>query len=105
MAFQKIYIRRDDTSRATLQGVTLDGFRLRLRFQWVNPSWMMWVHDIDDTLIFGPQPVVGGLDLFRGRRHDTRIPPGKLFVYSKDREDPTVETVDKSAILVYEEAA
>lgn len=75
------------------------GFRFR-RSAYLD-RWYLWVLALDGVEIAGPRKLVGGVDLLAGLKHDTRIPPGELFVYSPDREAPTGATVDTEAVLYY----
>lgn len=99
----KITVRGRADDRDRLQVVELDGVRVGLRFRWsaLESVWYLWIHDVDGSVISGPRALVPGLDLMLGAKHDPRVPPGQLFVYSPDRSAPTLETIDVSAIVFY----
>lgn len=101
----RIYVKGTDTDRDRIQFVTLGGLRigLRCRYAAVDARWRLWLLDTDGSQIFGPATMMPGIDLLVGAKHDPRVPQGQLFVYSPDREPPTADTIDVSAVLYYRE--
>ncbi len=78
---------------------------LRVRLSAYDGRWRLWLVALDGTTIAGPRRLVPGIDLLLGLKHDSRAPQGQLFCYSKDREPPTVETLDTAAVLFYRGAS
>lgn len=103
----QIHVRRLETQRGTMQFVTLDGIRIgmRSRFSKYEQRWSLWLVATDGTTIAGSLKLVGGIDLLAGLKHDTRVPPGDLFVSVEDRAPMTLDNVDVEAKLLYREAA
>lgn len=91
------------TARARLIFITLEGVRVGLRVRWsaYAEQFALWLHLPDGSRIFGPRMLVPGIDLLDGSKHDPRVPPGQLFVYSPDRSAPTLDTIDVDAVLFY----
>lgn len=104
MTVRRIAVRQDRTSRATTQQIVLDGVRLIARMQYVHAieRWVLSLSDQSGTTILAGVPIVNGVDLLRPFKH-LDLPQGELFAYSIDREPPTLETVDRSAHLLYRE--
>ncbi len=102
----RIYVKGADADRDRIQFVDLDGLRLGLRCRYaaIDDRWRLWALALDGAQIFGPVTMVPGIDLLLGAKHDPRVPPGQLFVYSLDREPPTATTVDLAAVLYYRRA-
>jgi hypothetical protein len=100
----KLYVRRTEAQRdVTSFPDWRDGSRCGVRFRYTSvlDRWYMWLIDLDGSTIAGPKKLVPGRDLLLGDKHDPRVPPGQLFVYSPDRLPPTAATVDVAAVLYY----
>jgi hypothetical protein len=99
----RIHVRALATERSRVQFVELEGVRVGLhaRYSAYDGVWRLWLLATDGTQIAGPISLVPGLDLLLGHKHDPRVPPGQLFVYSPDRAAPTLDTIDVSAVLYY----
>lgn len=98
----KIRVRALAYQTQTVARHTLGGVPVGFRFRWLaEPDrWVAWLLDAADDPIFGPTHLVPGLDLFAGRQHDPRVPPGELFVHSVPF---TREDADEAASLLYRE--
>ncbi len=100
----KIRMRVTTDQREAIQFIDYqDGTRGGLKTRWSAWSrcWYLWLLAVDGEQIAGPIAVVPGIDLLVGRKHDPRVPQGQLFVYSKDRLPPDLDTVDVESILFY----
>lgn len=108
----KIAIRYGEDNRSVLSypnqpaALGLDGVQIGLRLQWLASSerWGLWLHALDESPMFGPALLVGGLNLWRPWQYDPRVPPGDLFVYSADFAPPSLTTADTEASLYYRSA-
>lgn len=101
----RVYVRpnRIEIERDRIQFVTLGATRIGLRTRFVafDSRWRLFVLDLDGAQIAGPRVLVPGVDLLRGSKHDPRVPPGELFVYSTDGAAPDFDTMDVSCFLYY----
>lgn len=101
---QQIFIRRTTTQRSVLQPVDYsDGARgmLLSRYSAFDDRWRIWLLDLAGEVIAGPIRVVPGISLLQGFQYDPRVPQGQLFAFSVDRQPPTLDTADISAVLFY----
>lgn len=100
----RIHVKALVTDRSRIQFIDFrDGVRAGLwaRYSAYDGVWRLWILGLDGTTIAGPVSMVPGIDLFLQHKHDPRVPQGQLFTYSADREAPTLDTVDVSAVLYY----
>lgn len=99
----RITVRAYETDRARIQFVTLGETRVGLqsRYSAFDQRWRLWLLDLDGSQICGPITLVPGIDLLVSHKHDPRVPPGQLFVYSLDRAAPDAESMDATVALYY----
>ena len=107
MATVYIPLRQSEEQRATLQELTLDGVRIRLRSRYIalTDRWILDTLDLEDRTIIGSQALVTGVDLWLPFHH-LAIPPGELFVSDPQTQLPaSMETLDAGSLLLYREAS
>jgi hypothetical protein len=105
MTLKRISVRQGTAERSRSQRITLGGVRLTAKFQYVAATerWVMTLSDLSGVVILAGVTVVPGVDLLLPFKH-LALPQGQLFVISKDREPPTLLTVDRTAHVNYREA-
>ena len=71
------------------QVTTLSGSRYTVKLDWVQ-RWQVWTITVladDDTAIVEGAPLLNGVDVFARLRHDERVPPGALLVWSNQGKE------------------